>query len=217
MIPETEELFDSQSLAAEHPELIIEQAREVLLLRSLNALRELAKTHAAPAGEASPSPDLEEETRRDPLTGVYNRAYFDRVLKREFETASVRQWPFSVARAAIDNFAAITERFGQPAGDRILQAAARLIRSQTRESDLIARFGGAEFVILMPGTDAATARGICARIRDTFKDAEHRIGSENAKVKVSLGCATAAGGTRFSAPGELLESASCSKLTEQLV
>jgi diguanylate cyclase (GGDEF)-like protein len=208
MIPETEALFDAESLAAEHPELILEQARDVLMLRSLDALRELTKSSAV-ADIADPrATDLEEETRRDPLTGVYNRAHFERAVLREFANAATRLWPLSIARVELDDFKAINDRFGQQAGDRILQATARLIRGQTRETDLIARIGFEEFVVLMPATDSATARRLCDRIVETFKDAEHLVGSENARVAVSLGCATFGGGTAFASAGELLQAAS---------
>lgn len=207
MIPETEALFDSESLAAEHPELIIEQARDVLMLRSLSALRELSKSCADADTTGSRAMDLEEETRRDPLTGVYTRAYFERAFLREFDNAAGRQWPLSIARVGLDDFKAIKDRFGQPAGDRILQSTARLIRGQTRETDLIARFRDEEFVVLMPATDAATGRRICDRIVEAFKDAEHLVGSENARASVSIGCATFGGGTAFAGAGDLLKAA----------
>src|SRR6202522_3744557 len=80
MIPETEAIFETDLLARQHPELILEQAREVLMLRSLHALREINNLRATADGPASREVELEEETRRDVLTGVYNRAYLDQVL-----------------------------------------------------------------------------------------------------------------------------------------
>ena len=85
MIPETEAIFETDLLAKQHPELILEQAREVLMLRSLHALREINTLRAVAGDAASRTLELEEETRRDALTGVYNRAYLDQFLAREFE------------------------------------------------------------------------------------------------------------------------------------
>jgi diguanylate cyclase (GGDEF)-like protein len=190
MIPETEAIFDAELLSKQHPELILEQAREVLMLRSLHALREIntlrASTDAAPA----PGLELEEETRRDPLTGVYNRAYLEQFLAREFENSTRHKWPLSVAFVDLDNFKQINESFGQQAGDRVLQATARILRGNTRETDLIARHGGEEFVVVLPATDAETAHSICERIVMAFRNTGHVVGSHHAKVTVSVGCAT---------------------------
>ncbi len=71
MIPETEAIFETDLMAKQHPELILEQAREVLMLRSLHALREINNLRAAAESSSSRALELEEETRRDALTGVY--------------------------------------------------------------------------------------------------------------------------------------------------
>jgi diguanylate cyclase (GGDEF)-like protein len=190
MIPETEAIFDAELLSKQHPEMILEQAREVLMLRSLHALREIntlrASTDAAPA----PGLELEEETRRDALTGVYNRGYLEQFLAREFENSTRHKWPLSVAFVDLDNFKQINESFGQQAGDRVLQATARILRGNTRETDLIARHGGEEFVVVLPATDAETAHSICERIVMAFRNTGHVVGSHHAKVTVSIGCAT---------------------------
>ena len=112
------------------------------------------------------------------MTGVYNRAYLDQVLAREFEHSSRHKWPLSVAFADLDNFKGINDRFGHQAGDRILQATARILRGNTRETDLIARYGGEEFVVVLPATDADTAHSICERIVTAFQNTAHTIGSD---------------------------------------
>ncbi len=190
MIPETEAIFDCEPLARQHPELILEQAREVLMLRSLHALREINALRAVAETSSSRALELEEETRRDSLTGVYNRAHLDHVLVREFENASRHKWPLSIAFADLDSFKSINDRFGHQAGDRILQATARILRGNTRETDLLARYGGEEFVVVLPATDAATAQGVCERIVAAFRNTEHMIGSDQATVTISIGCAT---------------------------
>ena len=207
MIPETETIFESESLASQHPDLIIEQAREVLLLRSLDALRDLAALRTVVEGTGSRALELEEETRRDALTGVYNRGYLDEVIAREFENSIRHRWPLSVAFADLDHFKGVNDRFGHQAGDRILQAAARLLRANTRESDVIARYGGEEFVVLLPATDVATARSVCDRIVAAFKDTDHVIGSDHASVTISIGCVTHGANTSFTSAAELMTAA----------
>jgi diguanylate cyclase (GGDEF)-like protein len=207
MIPETEAIFETDLLAKQHPELILEQAREVLMLRSLHALREINTLRAA--AESSPWRvlELEEETRRDTLTGVYNRAYLDQFLGREFDNSTRHKWPLSVALADLDSFKTVNDNFGHQAGDRILQATARMLRGNTRESDLIARYDGEEFVVVLPATDAETARSICERIVMAFRNTGHVIGSDHATVTISIGCATHGAETHFSSVADLVKAA----------
>jgi diguanylate cyclase (GGDEF)-like protein len=207
MIPETDAIFETDLLARQHPELILEQAREVLMLRNLHALREINTLRMAAEDSSSRTLELEEETRRDSLTGVYNRAYLDQFLGREFENSTRHKWPLSVAFADLDNFKTINDKFGHQAGDRILQATARILRGNTRETDLIARYGGEEFVVVLPATDAETARNICERIVVAFRNTGHVIGSDHAKVTISIGCATHGIQTLFNNVAEFVEAA----------
>ncbi len=207
MIPETEAIFETDLLARQHPELILEQAREVLMLRSLHALREINTLRAAAESSTSRVLELEEETRRDTLTGVYNRAYLDQFLGREFDNSTRHKWPLSVAFADLDKFKTINDNFGHQAGDRILQATARILRGNTRESDLIARYDGEEFVVVLPATDAETARSICERIVMAFRNTGHVIGSDHATVTISIGCATHGTETHFNNVADLVKAA----------
>ena len=208
MIPETEAIFETDLLARQHPELILEQAREVLMLRSLHALREINTLRAAAAeSSSSRALELEEETRRDALTGVYNRTYLDQFLGREFDNSTRHKWPLSVAFADLDNFKSINDNFGHQAGDRVLQATARILRGNTRESDMIARYGGEEFVVVLPATDAETARSICERIVMAFRNTGHVIGSDHATVTISIGCATHGTQTHFDNIADLVKAA----------
>ncbi len=216
MIPETEAIFESDALAREHPELVLEQAREVLMLRSLVALKEMNTLRIAAESSTSRALELEEETRRDAMTGVYNRAYLDQVLAREFDNATRHGWPLSVAFADLDNFKRINDRYGHQAGDRILQATARILRSNTRETDIIARYGGEEFVVVLPATDAATAHAICERIVTAFQTTEHVIGSEHAQVTISIGCATHAPDNAFEGASAFVDAADRALYTAKL-
>ena len=207
MIPETEAIFETDLLSKQHPELILEQARDVLMLRSLHALREINTLRVAAEDSSSRTLELEEETRRDSLTGVYNRAYLDQFLGREFDNSSKHKWPLSVAFADLDNFKSINDNFGHQAGDRILQATARILRGNTRETDLIARFGGEEFVVVLPATDAETARSICERIVVAFRNTGHVIGSDQATVTISIGCATHGNQTLFDSVADFVKAA----------
>jgi diguanylate cyclase (GGDEF)-like protein len=206
MIPETEAIFESELLSKQHPDLILEQAREVLMLRSLHALREI-NTLRSNAEAPSSSLELEEETRRDALTGVYNRSYLEQFLAREFDNSTRHKWPLSVAYVDLDNFKQLNDSFGHQAGDRVLQATARILRGNTRETDLIARLDGEEFVVVLPATDAETAHAICERIVMAFRNTGHVVGSHHAKVTVSVGCATHGGQIQFSNYNDFVKAA----------
>jgi diguanylate cyclase (GGDEF)-like protein len=216
MIPETEAIFETDLLAKQHPELILEQAREILMLRNLHALREINTLRVAAEDSSLRTLELEEETRRDSLTGVYNRAYLDQFLGREFDNSTRHKWPLSVAFADLDNFKQINDNFGHQAGDRILQATARILRGNSRETDMIARYGGEEFVVVLPATDAQTARSICERIVTAFRNTGHVIGSDHAKVTISIGCATHGAQTLFENVADFVKAADQALYTAKL-
>src|SRR5580692_2259153 len=216
MIPETEAIFESELLSKQHPDLILEQAREVLMLRSLHALREINTLRASADAPQAQSIELEEETRRDALTGVYNRGYLEQFLAREFDTSSRHKWPLSVAFIDLDNFKLLNENFGHQAGDRVLQATARILRGNTRETDLIARYGGEEFVVVLPATDADTAHSICERIVMAFRNTGHVVGSHHAKVTVSIGCATHGAQIQFPNYSDFIKAADQALYTAKL-
>ena len=115
------------------------------------------------------------------MTGVYNRAYLDQVLAREFEHSTRHQLAVQRGLRGSRQLQSINDNFGHQAGDRILQATARILSANTRETDLIARYGGEEFVIVLPATDAQTVRSVCERIVTAFQNTGHVIGSEHAR------------------------------------
>ena len=190
LVPETEKLFDTEILGATDPDAIIEQAREILMVRNLQTLREANTLRTAGELLSTRALELEEETRRDPLTGVYNRAFLDQYLAREFENASRHAWPLSVAFADLDGFKRVNDSYGHQAGDRVLQGAAHILRGNSRESDVVVRFGGEEFLILLPATDRDTTRSICERMVTAFQHTHHDVGNTSIGVTVSIGYAT---------------------------
>jgi diguanylate cyclase (GGDEF)-like protein len=207
MMSETEALFETDLLTKHNPEVILEQAREVLMLRSLHALREINMLRAAADTSATRPGEFEDESRRDPLTGAYTRAHLEHFVGQEFETAAHHKGPISVAIVELDNFKQLSSTFGNAAGEEVLKATARLLRGNTRDTDFIARYGGEEFVVVLPATDAATADRVCERIVLAFRNTAHTLGSQHARVTVSVGCATHATPTRFDSADELIKAA----------
>ena len=94
---------------------------------------------------------------RDPMTGLLNRGYFDTLFDYEIERARRYKQRFAVVLLDADHFKNINDHYGHAAGDAVLKVLARTLVAQLRESDVVVRFGGEEFVLLLHDTDATTA------------------------------------------------------------
>lgn len=107
------------------------------------------------------------QAKTDPLTALPNRAAFMESLRKEIKRANRHSHPLAVAMADVDNFKQHNDRFGHLAGDNLLKALARLLHIGRRLPDLVARYGGDEFVLLLPETDAAGAMVVAERLCST--------------------------------------------------
>ena len=93
---------------------------------------------------------LAEQAVRDPLTGLYNRRYLDETLEREVARARREGHPLSVVMLDVDHFKKLNDAYGHQAGDQVLKALAELLRENTRAEDVACRYGGEEFLVLLP-------------------------------------------------------------------
>jgi len=91
--------------------------------------------------------------RHDPLTGVYNRYSLDELLDQEVKRSQRYNHPIDLLMVDVNRFKEINDRFGHQLGDRVLQKVAQLLTEQVRETDIVARYGGDEFLIILPETD----------------------------------------------------------------
>jgi diguanylate cyclase (GGDEF)-like protein len=108
---------------------------------------------------------LERQTYEDALTALANRRRLDQRLADEFALALRHGRPLAVAMADLDHFKAVNDRFSHAVGDAALRATAKILSGQVRHTDLVARFGGEEFVIVLVETDAEAAMRVCEKLR----------------------------------------------------
>jgi diguanylate cyclase (GGDEF)-like protein len=125
----------------------------------------------------------------DPLTGLPNRRFVDEYS--EVELARFRRFgqPASLLMIDLDKFKSINDTYGHPSGDRLLQAIAACCKDVVRSVDLFARFGGEEFLCLLPGTDAADATAVAEKIRAAIGKVQVKVGSESIGTTASIGVA----------------------------
>lgn len=111
---------------------------------------------------------LREQAIRDPLTGLYNRRYLDETLTRELARAQREGGPLSLILIDIDRFKQINDTHGHPAGDEVLRTLAGLLREGARLEDIPCRYGGEEFLLVLPGMDLPAARQRAEDWRERF-------------------------------------------------
>ncbi|WP_375690194.1 diguanylate cyclase [Pseudooceanicola sp. LIPI14-2-Ac024] len=126
----------------------------------------------------------------DALTGLYNRRYAEPYMLRLAEASAQSHQPFAVLLADVDHFKLVNDTHGHPAGDAALIFIADLLRDNLRARDLVARFGGEEFLIVMPDTGRNEAQIVADRLRRRLADAPIPIPGRDARVEVtmSMGC-----------------------------
>jgi diguanylate cyclase (GGDEF)-like protein len=133
--------------------------------------------------------ELQEQAIRDPLTGLYNRRYLDETLEREFSRARRGDYPISVILMDIDQFKRVNDTYGHKAGDRVLKSLGEIVHLHIRAGDFACRFGGEEFVIVMPETAIETAAARADEIRKRFYAARFFKADHAVVPSLSIGVA----------------------------
>ena len=116
---------------------------------------------------------LREIATKDALTGIYNRYYFDRKIIEESERCQRYAYPLSIILFDIDNFKIVNDVWGHDVGDQVLIRIADAARCSIRKQDILARWGGEEFVVLMPHTDLQAATTAAAKLKEALSGLVH--------------------------------------------
>jgi diguanylate cyclase (GGDEF)-like protein len=156
------------------------------------ATRRLAVLVAERIGLALANLQLHEKLRnqaiRDPLTAMYNRRYFEETAARELLRAGENRSSVGVIMIDVDHFKRFNDSYGHEAGDAVLQRVGQMLQSHTRVEDVVCRYGGEEFVMLLPGlpSDAIVRRA--QELRESVNELSVRFHGETlARITISCG------------------------------
>ena len=127
----------------------------------------------------------------DSLTGAYNREHLNRFLPEALARARRSNEPLSVAMVDIDHFKRVNDEHGHTAGDAVLAEVAERLRSSIRAGDTLIRYGGEEFLLVLPGSDADGATAIAERTREAFEESPIEAADLSLPIRLSLGVAEA--------------------------
>jgi diguanylate cyclase (GGDEF)-like protein len=194
----TQEELNLLILFANHAAVAVENARLFSLLdkelterkRTEEKLQEANKRLEEQLEEIKILQDyLREQAIRDSLTGLYNRRYLDETMERELARARRENYSVSVIMIDIDHFKNFNDTYGHQAGDKVLTALSGLLRSGVRQGDIACRYGGEEFLVIMPGVDEVDAKRRAEAIRSSFNGLRVNYGEAELSVSISIGVA----------------------------
>jgi diguanylate cyclase (GGDEF)-like protein len=165
------------------------QKHEIYQLRNVelaSAYDELKRLHEEVSRQAEL---LQQISIRDGLTGTFNRRFLDERLKEEVTRAARYMQPLSAALLDIDHFKSINDSLSHAIGDDVLQALATVVSQQLRDTDLLVRYGGEEFVVLLPLTTLENASKAAEKVRAAVEGHDWKSLHPDLRVTVSIGVA----------------------------
>jgi len=134
--------------------------------------------------------EIEQLATIDGLTGLVNRRQLDVLSRRCFMEAARYVRPLAALVTDVDHFKKVNDTHGHAVGDEVLKAVARALMEEARDADVVGRYGGEEFVLMLPNTDTAGARELAERIRRRLETTPVETSAGPLKVTMSLGVAS---------------------------
>lgn len=133
--------------------------------------------------------ELERLSSTDTLTGLDNRRHIEEQLRQQCGAARRRREPFAVLVLDLDHFKQVNDTYGHPVGDQVLAEFAQRLRRELRAEDIACRWGGEEFLVVLPRTGLADATSVAERIRSATAATPIQAGGREVRITVSGGCA----------------------------
>ena len=156
----------------------------------MSVIGELLRLVQLQVDQAATAVKLRRSAEIDALTGTMNRRTLDLWVERTFADAERTGRPVSVLFVDLDHFKSVNDRYGHACGDDCLRAVSTALRSVLSEADMFGRYGGEEFIAVLPGHDGAEARAIGERMRTAVENVEVRHEGQRVRLTVSIGIAT---------------------------
>lgn len=141
----------------------------------------------------------------DGLTKAYNHRYFYKRMEEEAERCKRYQSPFSIIMLDLDYFKRFNDKYGHRAGDAALYNVARILKENTRTIDIVSRYGGEEFAIIMPETETASAKMVAQRIRQAIHDSYFSVSDDHPPVHITVSIGVAVSPNDADDINELIE------------
>ncbi|MEW6403951.1 MAG: sensor domain-containing diguanylate cyclase [Chloroflexota bacterium] len=132
---------------------------------------------------------LREQAIRDPLTGLYNRRFLEETLDREIAHARRDEQSLCIAMLDVDNFKGFNDRYGHKAGDMVLKSLGEILQANTRKTDVSCRYGGEEFLVVMPNASIEGARRRAHHWRKAFQLLQNSFNGQELQATISIGVA----------------------------
>jgi diguanylate cyclase (GGDEF)-like protein/PAS domain S-box-containing protein len=151
--------------------------------------------------------ELRQQVMHDPLTGLFNRRYLDETLPRELDLAQRRNATLCVVMLDIDGFKQFNDSFGHGPGDSLLREFGRILREHLRKSDISCRYGGDEFVLVLPDSSSADTQQRVDQIRTLLKSLQQVHQGESVPVTISLSAGIVCASDHGATVSELLRAA----------
>ncbi len=208
VMPTFAQLFHTPLLSARESARVLSEARDALVEVTLRAAQRAMQSEAVAASLANEKRQAEDKVLKDALTGLFGRSHLDATLRFAHQNALDYDKPVTVAFCDVDHFKSVNDNHGHLMGDRVLVAVARVLERCVRQDDVVGRFGGEEFVLVLTATDEAGAAVVAERIRAAVEELRILdLRGDPVRVTISIGLSTSTSSWRPESVEQLVDAA----------
>jgi len=207
-LPDISSMFEISLVEEQDRRRVVDLARDLLIEKSILSSREHENANQEIENITKKVEMIEKESQLDSLTNVYNRQYFYDILMFEFDKSKVNGKPFALSFIDIDDFKIINDTYGHLVGDKVLKTLADYFTTNTRESDVVARYGGDEFLLMLNDSTPEKFISLLGRLVKNFNDdVSVDVDGKKLPMSISLGTVIYSGESYFHSVNGLLQAA----------